>query len=109
MARSRKKATGCKAVSWAEVARLAKLPSLAAVDIGLRTGIRGLKKERANSDYAGAIEALIETDGILHRQRDCFLNCFMTRSFVPFKRSVTSGFGLETSSALSESCIGSMT
>ena len=55
----------CKAVCWAEVAQLAKLPSLAAVDIGLRTGIRGVKKELENSDYAGAIEALIETHGIL--------------------------------------------
>jgi Protein of unknown function (DUF2711) len=58
-------AAGCKAVSWAEVAQLAKLPSLAAVDIGLRTRIRDLKKELENGDYAEAIEALIKTHGIL--------------------------------------------
>ena len=56
---------GCDGVSWAEVAQFAKLPSLAAVDIGLRTGIGGLRKELENRDFAGAIEALHETHGIL--------------------------------------------
>jgi hypothetical protein len=58
-------AASCKGVSWAEVAQFAKLPSLAAVDIGLRSGIRGLKKELENLDFAGVIEALSETHGIL--------------------------------------------
>src|ERR1700733_12860758 len=62
----------CKTVSWAEVAQLAKLPSLAAVDIGLRTKIRGLKKELENRDYAEAIEALIETHGILSSTEGLF-------------------------------------
>jgi hypothetical protein len=65
-------AASCKAVSWAEVAQLAKLPSLAAVDIGLRTRIRGLKKELENRDYAEVIEALIETHGILSSTEGLF-------------------------------------
>src|SRR4051794_4391572 len=32
----------CSAVSWAEVAQRTGLPSIAAVDVGLRTAIRGL-------------------------------------------------------------------
>jgi hypothetical protein len=65
-------ATNCKAVSWSEVAQLAQLPSIAAVDIGLRTGIRGLKDEFANRSYAAAIDALSETQGILTPTEGCF-------------------------------------
>jgi len=57
--------THCKPVSWAEVQQLTGLPSLAAVDIGLRTGIRGLKAELGNKQSAAAIEALSESQGIL--------------------------------------------
>jgi hypothetical protein len=57
--------TNCEPVSWSEVAQLAKLPSLAAVDIGLRTLIRGLKKELENQSYAAAIDALYDTHSIL--------------------------------------------
>ena len=38
----------CAPVSWAEVAKIAGLPSIAAVDIGLRTRILGLKPELSN-------------------------------------------------------------
>ena len=58
-------ATNCEPVSWSEVAQLAKLPSLAAVDIGLRTGIGGLKKELENQNYTAVIDALGDTHGIL--------------------------------------------
>jgi hypothetical protein len=55
----------CKSVSWYEVMQIAKLPSLAAVDIGLRTGIGGLKADFRNDNYAAAIDALFDTQGIL--------------------------------------------
>jgi hypothetical protein len=55
----------CEPVIWSDVAKLAELPSLEAVDIGLRTRIGGLKKELQNHSYAAAIDALIETHGIL--------------------------------------------
>ena len=58
-------ATNCESVSWSEVMRLAELPSLSAVDIGLRTGIHGLRKEFENQSYASAIDALSETHDIL--------------------------------------------
>jgi hypothetical protein len=58
-------AANCKAVSWSEVAQLARLPSIAAVDIGLRTGIKGLKDEFENRSYAAAIDALTGTMGIV--------------------------------------------
>jgi hypothetical protein len=57
--------TNCKPISWSEAAQLAQLPSLAAVDIGLRTGIGGLKAELRNDNYAAAIDALRDTKGIL--------------------------------------------
>jgi hypothetical protein len=52
-------------VSWAEVAERAELPSIAGVDIGLRTMIRGLKAELTNQEYADKIEALAHSNGIL--------------------------------------------
>jgi Protein of unknown function (DUF2711) len=57
--------TNCESVSWSEVSQRAELPSIAAVDIGLRTQIGGLRKELENQNYAAAIEALCETQGIL--------------------------------------------
>jgi hypothetical protein len=55
----------CQPVSWAEVAKLAMLPSMAAVDVGLRTSIGGLKNEFVNQDYARQIDALFESHGII--------------------------------------------
>ena len=55
----------CRPVSWAEAAKLANLPSLAAVDIGLRTRIAGLKKELQNDTYAKALEELFDNHDIL--------------------------------------------
>ena len=52
-------------VSWAEVAERAKLPSIAAVDVGLRTMILGLKAELSNREYADKIDALVHSNGIL--------------------------------------------
>jgi len=54
----------CTPVPWAEVARKADLPSIAAVDIGLRTMIRGLKEEFSNRRFADGIESLRASDQI---------------------------------------------
>ncbi len=58
-------AKNCRAVSWAEIIERTGLPSLAAVDVGLRTHILGLKPEFSNLDYAAKIESLIESSKIL--------------------------------------------
>ena len=62
----------CRPVSWAEVMERTSLPSLKAVDIGLRTMILGLKAEFANSAYASAIESLAESCHILAPPEGCF-------------------------------------
>jgi Protein of unknown function (DUF2711) len=51
----------CVPVSWVEVASKAGLPSIASVDIGLRTRIRGLKAEFSNEEFANKIERLIQS------------------------------------------------
>ncbi len=61
----------CVPVSWAEVASKAGLPSIAAVDIGLRTLILGLKAEYSNQEYADKIESLAESDQILPAPEGC--------------------------------------
>lgn len=55
----------CKAVSWREISDLSQLPSLAAVDIGLRTQISGLNRYFENRDYAQRLDALCEAKGIV--------------------------------------------
>jgi len=55
----------CEPVSWSKVMQLADLPSLAAVDLGLRTQIRGLRKDLEKPDYAAAIDTLLKAQGIL--------------------------------------------
>jgi len=62
----------CEAVSWQEVAARAGLPSIAAVDIGLRSMILGLSEELSNQKYAGKIESLVESDNILPPLDGCF-------------------------------------
>src|SRR5690606_10908581 len=54
-------AANCRAVSWADIIERTGLPSIAAVDVGLRTGIHGLKAEFSNQEYAAKIESLIES------------------------------------------------
>jgi len=76
----------CKPVSWGEVQRLAGLPSLAAVDIGLRTGIRGLKAELENEEYAAAIEALSESQGILSPTEGLFPELLHDRILTSIQR-----------------------
>jgi hypothetical protein len=55
----------CIPVSWEEIASKAGLPSLAAVDVGLRTMIGGLKPEFSNEEYSTNIELLYGSDQIL--------------------------------------------
>jgi hypothetical protein len=55
----------CEPVSWSKVLQLAKLPSIEAIDIGLRTQIGGLRNDLKNQDYASALEMLVETQNIL--------------------------------------------
>ena len=62
----------CEAVSWADIVERTGLPSLAAVDIGLRTQIRGLRTELMNLNYAQAISECTEKDGILPPQEGLF-------------------------------------
>lgn len=71
--------TNCKQVSWSEVAELAELPSLAAVDIGLRTRIGGLKAVFRNDNFAAAIDALWDTKGILAPPEGAFSDLLHNR------------------------------
>jgi len=54
-----------KPVSWETIRQSANLPSLAAVDIGLRTRILGLKPEFANQEYSERLEDALERDGLI--------------------------------------------
>jgi hypothetical protein len=58
-------AKNCRAVTWAEIIERTGLPSVAAVDVGLRTSILGLKEEFSNREYAAKIEAVVEQSKIL--------------------------------------------
>lgn len=54
---------GCEPVTWEEARIAAGLPSIAAVDIALRTGIGGLGKERRNETWCAQLEAAVEREG----------------------------------------------
>lgn len=56
---------GCKAVCWSEILDCLGLPSLAAVDVGLRTQIGGLKASVANDKFASAIDSLYDIHGVV--------------------------------------------
>jgi hypothetical protein len=58
-------AAHCDRILWSEVARLANLASLSAVDVGLRTRIHGLREDLQNDGYASAIDALSGTHGVM--------------------------------------------
>jgi len=62
----------CVSVSWEEVVKRAGLPSLAAVDIGLRTMILGLTPELSNQQFADKIASLGDSDDILPSPEGCF-------------------------------------
>jgi hypothetical protein len=56
---------GAKPVRWEEIINITNLPSLAAIDVGLRTGICGLKKAFANEAYAKIIRSLYESHDLI--------------------------------------------
>lgn len=56
---------GSVPVNWTEVVKLASLSNIDEVDIGLRTGIGGLKTEVANKEYADAVDRLEESTDII--------------------------------------------
>lgn len=55
----------CHAVPWRRVMSLTGLPTISAIDIGLRTRILGLKEEICNQEYAKAIDAMMDSMNIL--------------------------------------------
>ena len=55
----------CSPVSWGEIVSLTDLPDINAVDVGLRTGIGGLKSEYANKEFSASIDRLEETTNIV--------------------------------------------
>ena len=57
---------GCKPASWQEVLQLTGLPSLSAIDIGLRTIMSGLKQEFVNKEFAEQIDALVQQHHIVY-------------------------------------------
>lgn len=58
-------AAHCEAVPWSAIMQLTGLPSLSAVDIGLRTGIHALNKGFAREDYARTLQGLEKSEGII--------------------------------------------
>lgn len=57
---------GCSAISWQEILRLTKLSNLAAIDIGLRTSIGGIKKALSNRVAADKLNSLTKELDIIH-------------------------------------------
>jgi hypothetical protein len=55
----------CTTVSWETIRRSAGLPSIAAVDVALRTRILGLKAEFANVAYAERLEQVLDREGLI--------------------------------------------
>lgn len=54
----------CEIVTWSEVMKLSGLNSLSEIDVGLRTSIKGLKKEFSNENFASCIQSLFDDKGI---------------------------------------------
>jgi len=57
--------SGCVPVKWTKVVELTGLSHIDELDIGLRTGILGLKSEVENKEFAAAIDELEETTDII--------------------------------------------
>lgn len=61
----RKVVEGCEAVTWREIMSLTNLPSLSAVDVGLRTMIGGLTEEYKNEVFSSVLSSLCDKEGVL--------------------------------------------
>jgi hypothetical protein len=55
----------CKPVPWHMVMSLTGLPTISAIDIGLKTRIHGLKEEFCNYEYSKAIDTMEDSMSIL--------------------------------------------
>ena len=55
----------CLSVEWREIVKLSELANINEIDIGLRTGILGLKDEFENTEYANSITRLEESSNII--------------------------------------------
>ena len=64
--------SNCEAVLWSEVQTISGLPSLAAIDIALRTSIGGLKKELASEEYVGQLRAALKNHRIFEPSEGSF-------------------------------------
>jgi hypothetical protein len=63
--------TSCEPVPWRAVVAESNLPSLSALDIGLRTQISGLKSEFENQAFADEIDQFSESTGIIPPPEGC--------------------------------------
>jgi Protein of unknown function (DUF2711) len=55
----------CEPVPWTRVMSLSNLPSIAAIDIALRTNIGGLKKELNNEAYGNRLDTLYDSHDVV--------------------------------------------
>ena len=62
----------CEPVSWSAIQAASDLPSMSAVDIALKTMIRGLKRELANETFADKLEEVLRTDDIVEPSEGSF-------------------------------------
>lgn len=56
---------GCNPIAWESVRVASGLPSLAALDVALRTQISGLKAEFARRDYADLLDRTLKEIGVI--------------------------------------------
>lgn len=57
---------GCTPINWQEILRLTGLPALSDIDVGLRTSIGGLHKDRSNQQAADKLNSLSKELSIIH-------------------------------------------
>lgn len=58
-------ARACRPVPWSEVVQRCGLPDLAALDIGLRTAIGGLREDLASSEYEQGLTRFLDSTNIV--------------------------------------------
>jgi hypothetical protein len=76
----------CDGVSWSEIMTLTGLPSFSAIDIGLRTRIGGLKKTLASEEFANAVDALYDINGIIPPYEGGFSDLMHNRALKGFQQ-----------------------
>jgi hypothetical protein len=58
-------------IKWSEILVLSKLENINQIDIALRTGILGLKKEFENKDYLKELNRILEQNNMLSPSEGC--------------------------------------